>query len=68
MQKETEEEKLNMTPSPEDINEDVFIALLAADNNGTLYTDLTGKFPVKSISGQKYVMVLNHYDSNGIIF
>ena len=45
-QKETEEEKLDMTPSPEENNEYMFIALLAADNNGTLYTDLTGKFPV----------------------
>ena len=67
-QKETEEEKLDMTPSTEDKNEDVFIAFLAADTNGTVYTDLTGKFPVTSISGHKYVMVLYHYDSNGIIF
>ena len=57
-----------MTPSPEEMNEDVFIAFLAADNNKTLYTDLTGKFPVTSISGHKNVMVLYHYDSNGIIF
>ena len=45
-QKETEEEKLDMTPSPEEKNEDVFIALLAADTTGTVYTDLIGKFPV----------------------
>ena len=67
-QKETEEEKLDMAPSPEEKNEDVFIAFLAADTTGTLYTDLLGKFPVTSISGHKYVMVLYHYDSNGIIF
>ena len=57
-QKETEEEKIDMTPSPEDKNEDVFIAFLAVDNNGTVFTDLTGNFPVTSISGHKYVIVL----------
>ena len=56
-----------MTPSSEDKNEDVFIAFLAADTKGTVYIDLAGKFPVTSISGHKYVMVLYHYDSNGII-
>ena len=48
-QEETEEEKLVMTPSPEDKNEDVFISLSAADTNGKVYTDLTGKFPLSSI-------------------
>ena len=67
-QKETEEENIYMTPSPEEKNEYVFIALLAADTTGTVYTDLTGKFPVTSISGHKYVILLYHYDSNGIIF
>ena len=43
-----------MTPIPEDNNEDVFIAFLASDTNVTVYTDLTGKFTVKSISGHKY--------------
>ena len=55
-------------PSPEENNEDVFIAFLAADTNGKVYTDLTGKFPVPSILGHKYVMVLYHCYSNGIIF
>ena len=46
----------------------MFIAFLAADTNVTVYTNLTGKFTVTSISGHKYVMVLYHYDSNGIFF
>ena len=46
----------------------MFIEFLAADTNGTVYTDLTGNFPGTSISGHKYVMLLYHYDSNGIIF
>ena len=57
-----------MTPSPEEKNKDMFIAFLVVDTTGTLYTDLTGKFPVTSISGHKYVMVLYHYFLNGIIF
>ena len=40
--KESEEEKLDTMPSPEENNEDVFIIFLAADTNGTLYTYLTG--------------------------
>ena len=64
-QKETEEEKLDMTPSPEEKNEDVFIAFLAADNNRTVYTGLTVNFTLTSISGHKYVMLLYHYDSKG---
>ena len=35
-QKETEEEKLDTPPSPEENNGDVFIAFLAADTNGTV--------------------------------
>ena len=54
-----------MTPSPEDKNEDVFIAFLSEVTNRTVYTDLTRKFPVTSISGHKYVMLLYHYDSKG---
>ena len=67
-QKHTGEEKLDMTPSLEEKNEDVFIAFLAVDNNRAVYTDLTGKFPVTSMSGHKYIMVLYHYYSNGIMF
>ena len=32
------------------------------------FTDLSGEFPVTSISGHKYVMVFYHYDLNWIIF
>ena len=67
-QKDTKEEQLDMTPSSEEKNEDVFISFLATDTTGTVYTDLEENFLVTSISGNKYVMVLYHYDSNGIIF
>ena len=56
------------TPVPEPKTNDVFIAFLSADTDGTVYTDLTGKFPITSRAGNKYVLVLYHYDSNAIIF
>jgi hypothetical protein len=32
--------------------------------NGMRPTDQTGRFPVKSIKGKSYIMVLYNYDSN----
>ena len=40
---------------------------MATDNEGIIYTDLSGKFPVTSLSGNKYVLLLYHYDSNAIL-
>ena len=58
---------VDATRTAEPKTDDVFIAFLAADTDSTVYTDLTGKFPVTSRLGNKYVMVLYHYDSNGVI-
>jgi hypothetical protein len=33
-------------------------------DQGQLYTDLTGKFPVRSSKGESYVMVCHFYDCN----
>ena len=38
----------DIAPHPEEKSENVFIAFLSADTQGTVYTDLTGKFPVTS--------------------
>jgi hypothetical protein len=32
-----------------------------------IYTDQTGRFPVVSIKGKKYIMVLYEYDGNAIL-
>ena len=58
----------DIEPTPEVKTEEVFIAFLSADTTGTVYTDLTGKFPVTSRMGNKYILVLYHYDSNAILF
>ena len=46
----------------------VFAALVDIDEtNGTIYTDLTGRFPITSSRGYKYIFVLYDYDSNAIL-
>ena len=46
----------------------IFAAFVSTDpNNNTVYIDLTGKFPVTSASGMKYILVTYHYDSNAIL-
>ena len=35
--------------------------------NGMISTDQTGRFPVKSLKGKSYIMVLYNYDSNSIL-
>ena len=36
--------------------------------NGTIYTDLTGAFPVTSARGNKSLFVAYSYDANGILW
>jgi hypothetical protein len=36
-------------------------------NAGKIHTDQTGRFPVVSSKGNKYIMVLYEYDGNAII-
>jgi hypothetical protein len=43
----------DVAPQPEEKTENVFIAFLSADTQGTVYTDLTGRFPVTSRTGNK---------------
>lgn len=42
-------------------------AALANDNERTLYTDLTGKFPIRSYNGNQYIFLAYVYDLNAII-
>ena len=34
---------------------------------GKIYTDQTGRFPVRSSTGNQYIMILYDYDSNAIM-
>ena len=37
------------------------------DNDISVYTDLTGRFPYRSSRGNEYLLVGYHYDANGIL-
>ena len=45
-----------IAPTPESKLDDVFIDFLSADTKGTVYTDLTGVYPVTSRIGNKYMI------------
>jgi hypothetical protein len=32
-----------------------------------IYTDLTGRFPTTSLSGNKYILIVYDYDSNSVL-
>ena len=44
---------------------DVYIKVVEAQ--GTIYTNQTGKFPVKSISGNQYLMIMVKIDSSAVL-
>ena len=47
---------------------DVYIKMVDTwDMKGTIYLDQTGKFPVKSRAGSRYIMVMVEIDSNYIL-
>ena len=58
------------TCPPQEINatcELFCYAALADANENTLYTDLTGRFPVRSFSGQHYIFLAYVYNANVIL-
>ena len=42
-------------------------AALAEEFNSAIYSDATGKFPVPSYHGNRYVMIIYVYDANAIL-
>jgi hypothetical protein len=62
----------NVIPSPPSTNgkctQFVYAAIIQALNeSGQIYTNQTGRFPVTSRGGNKYIMILYDYDSNSIL-
>lgn len=45
---------------------DIFISAVTPATD-KIYTDLTGKFPIQSSLGNKYILIVYHYDANAII-
>ena len=56
-------------PSPTLNNKtnDVAYMIINRHEVNTAYTDLTGRFPCRSSSGNEYVMIAYHFDGNCIV-
>eukprot|EP00957_Ditylum_brightwellii_P139654 10643371-Ditylum_brightwellii.AAC.1 len=44
-----------------------FVALGVTETDGTVYTNLTGKFPIASNNGSQYMLVTYDYNSNAVL-
>jgi hypothetical protein len=55
-------------PSDTDLGSKTHLVFAVIVDQGQLYTDLTGKFPVRSSKGNSYVMVCYIYDFNYVKF
>jgi hypothetical protein len=60
---------MDFNPPVEDVQEvELFIgATIDEQNPGTIYTDQTGQFPVRSFHGKRYQFVAYVYRSNAIL-
>ena len=56
----------DINPPQEQQTNNIFVALGVTDGEGTLYIDLTGKFPITAASGNKYILIGYDYDNNAI--
>jgi hypothetical protein len=61
----TSKAPIEKQPTPEtDLGTNTHLVYAVVVDQGQLYTDLTGKFPVRSSKGNSYVMVCYVYDCN----
>jgi hypothetical protein len=61
----TSKAPIEKQPTPDtDLGTKTHLVYVVVVNQGQLYTDLTGKFPVRSSKGNSYVMVCYVYDCN----
>ena len=65
IQSEPDPEQDQFPPSTQSENTNIFF-FKTVDLTGKNYTDQTGRFPVTSRKGNKYILVAYHYDSNTI--
>ena len=67
---QSKEEAMDFNPPVEDVQEvELFIgATIGEQNPGTIYTDQTGQFPVRSFHGKRYQFVAYEYRSNAILY
>ena len=66
------EPELDPEPEPDQFTPSTYsegtnlVFLKTVDLKGEIYTDQTGRFPITSSKGDKYILVAYHYDSNTI--
>ena len=65
--KAEEEDFFPVLPTPNQQVKEVAYVLLQRKDFCTAYQDLTGRFPVRSSSGNEYILVGYHYDANCIL-
>jgi hypothetical protein len=63
--KETNETET--TPTQNVNNEPTHLTFATIEDTGKIYTDQTGRFPVTSSQGHKYILIMYDYDSNAIL-
>ena len=67
LHEELDEDSFPPSPTPNIKTNDVAYMVIDKNELSTAYTDLTGRFPCKSSSGNEYLLVAYHYDANCII-
>ena len=67
LHEELDEDSFPPSPTPNIKTNDVAYMVIDKNELSTAYTDLTGRFPCKSSSGNEYLLVAYHYDGNCII-
>jgi hypothetical protein len=63
----TKDEDANPPLETQAANEIFCFVALTDNNKGTIYTDLPGKFPVRSFQGHQYIFLTYVYDINAIL-
>jgi hypothetical protein len=64
-----ESDDFDITETLQNKTHEHFVAIFDPENNndGKTYSDLTGRFPTCSVSGNNYIFLLYDYDSNAIL-
>ena len=63
---ELDEDNFPASPIPNIKSNDVAYMLIDRKELSTAYTDLTGRFPMRSSRGNQYILIGYHYDANCI--
>ena len=57
----------DISPKCENKTNVIHAFYLAADSEGVMHSDLTGRFPITSLQGNKHILLIYNYDANAII-